>query len=118
MRWLANEFANPIPDMTFHPDAFLMVDVTNTIFPNKAVAPEIVSGQTIKVPMPLGKPRKVNPGSEIPPVNTLRALLKKNAQLYTGAVNINGIWRYVFIAKHAGGVGVYTTWITKFFSRY
>lgn len=106
-------YKTPVDQFNFDKNLINIVEVTDEVFPAGNVSPLILSGQAIKLTMPIGKPRKVTVGTEIPHANACRALLKKRARFFTVWFNMNGIGRYMLAVKHDTGCGVYTPWLTK-----
>lgn len=106
-------YDTPVEQFNFDKSLINIVEVTDEVFPGGAVSTLILTGQSIKLTMPIGKPRKVNVGTEIPHANAFRALLKKRARVFTVWFNMNGIGRFMIAVKHDTGCGVYTPWLTK-----
>lgn len=92
-----------------------LVDITPDLFPNGVLLPRLQTRGNARVRLPLGKPRSLNVNSEIPHINALRAILKAKGTISAGYLNVNGIWRYLYVVQIGTEVGVYTTWLTKLY---
>lgn len=94
-------------------DRINVVDITDALIEEGGVAKALLRGDSITCQMPMGKPRAIIMGAELPPLNTLRALVKQDAAFYLANLHLQGADRLILIIKTPQGLGVYTNYITK-----
>lgn len=91
-----------------------IIDITDYLIKDKKPLPELLLGPlSLKLPLASGRSTMVATDTELPPLNTIRAIAKGGGRIYSGYLNLDGLYRYFYCLTHPDGVGLYSPWITK-----
>ena len=100
-------------DLNINNNFIILHDVTGQLFPAGKLNPILTTGSPISITYTAGKKKKFAIGTELPDLLVLRRLLKVSAKVYVGYMNVNGVWRSIYVIVHPDGIGIYSTWITN-----
>jgi hypothetical protein len=95
-------------------NAVRMLDITEQLIVDKKPIPVLLTSPlSIQLQLGSGKKTTVATDTELPPLNTLRAVAKDQGRIYVGHLNVDGIYRYFYCLQTSDGIGLYSPWITK-----